>query len=82
MGFLKDKDFKNMRSWVANNIDTEPQAIFRRIYDSLYDYVQPQDIPAVILVLAEYQYKNSFVADHEINMVACLTEIMMAASWK
>jgi DNA polymerase III delta prime subunit len=82
MTHLKDKDFKSMRSWVANNIDTEPQAIFRRIYDSLYDYVQPQDIPAVILILAEYQYKNSFVADHEINMVACLTEIMLGATFK
>lgn len=82
MTYLKEKDFKNMRSWVANNIDTEPQAIFRRIYDSLYDYVQPQDIPAVILIIAEYQYKNSFVADHEINMVACMTEIMLGATFK
>ena len=82
MGYIKDKDFKSMRIWVAQNIDTEPQAIFRRIYDSMYDYVQPQSIPNVVLVLAEYQYKNSFVADHEINMVACLTELMLNTEWK
>jgi DNA polymerase III delta prime subunit len=82
MGYLKGKDFKSMRKWVVDNIDTEPQAIFRKIYDVMSDHLQPQSIPQVILILADYQYKNAFVADHEINVVACLTEIMAQAQWK
>lgn len=76
MIFLKGKDFKSMRKWVVDNIDTEPQVIFRKIYDSMTTYIRPQSIPQVVLILAEYQYKNAFVADHELNVVACLTEIM------
>lgn len=82
LGYLKNKDFKSMRKWVVDNIDTEPQAIFRKIYDSMTDNLQPQSIPQVVLILADYQYKNAFVADHEINVVACLTEIMAQAQWK
>jgi len=82
MGYLKSKDFKSMRKWVVDNIDTEPQAIFRKIYDLMSDYLQPQSIPQVVLIIADYQYKNAFVADHEINVVACLTEIMASAEWK
>ena len=76
MNTLKDKDFKGMRHWVVNNIDTEPQAIFRKIYDSMNEYIKPQSIPQLVLILADYQYKNAFVADHELNVVACMTEIM------
>lgn len=76
MKTLKDKDFKGMRQWVVNNIDTEPQAIFRKIYDSMSEYIKPQSIPQLVLILADYQYKNAFVADHELNVVACMTEIM------
>jgi len=76
MKTLKDKDFKGMRHWVVNNIDTEPQAIFRKIYDSMSEYIKPQSIPQLVLILADYQYKNAFVADHELNVVACMTEIM------
>ena len=76
MTTLKDKDFKGMRHWVVNNIDTEPQAIFRKIYDSMNEYIKPQSIPQLVLILADYQYKNAFVADHELNVVACMTEIM------
>lgn len=76
MNTLKDKDFKGMRQWVVNNIDTEPQAIFRKIYDSMNEYIKPQSIPQLVLILADYQYKNAFVADHELNVVACMTEIM------
>lgn len=82
VGFLKTKDFKNMRSWVTNNTDVDSSVIFRRIYDTLYDYAQPQSIPAVILILADYQYKAGFVADKELNTVACLTEIMASSEWK
>jgi len=73
---LKSKDFKKMRSWVANNIDTDASAIFRAIYDRSTDIVAPQSIPQLVLILADYQYKNAFVADHELNVVACLTEVM------
>ena len=73
---LKDKDFKKMRQWVSNNIDTDASTIFRGIYDKMYDFVKPQSIPQIVLILADYQYKNAFVADHELNVVACLTEIM------
>ncbi len=73
---LKNKNFKGMRQWVVNNIDVEPAALFRKIYDSMTDYVKPQSIPQLVLILADYQYKNAFVADHELNFVACMTEIM------
>ena len=73
---LKNKDFKKMRSWVVNNIDTDASAIFRAIYDRMVDKIAPQSIPQLVLLLADYQYKNAFVADHELNVVACLTEVM------
>ena len=73
---LKEKDFKAMRQWVVNNIDTEPHAIFRKLYDTMNEYILPQSIPQLVLILADYQYKNAFVADHELNVVACMTEIM------
>ena len=82
MGYLKAKDFKSMRKWVVDNIDTEPQAIFRKIYDTMNDSLEPGSIPQVVLILADYQYKNAFVADHELNVVACLTEVMAAAQFK
>ena len=82
MAALKTKNFKAMREWVVNNIDTEPQAIFRKIYDNMNEYLLPQSIPQVILILADYQYKNAFVADHELNVVACMTEIMANSEWK
>ena len=73
---LKAKDFKSMRQWVANNIDTDAAAIFRAIYDRMNSNIAPQSIPQLVLILADYQYKNAFVADHELNVVACMTEIM------
>jgi DNA polymerase III delta prime subunit len=73
---LKDKDFKKMRSWVANNIDTDAVAIFRAIYDRALAKVKPESLPQLILILADYQYKNAFAADHELNVVACMTEVM------
>ena len=74
--YLKNKDFKKMRSWVVNNIDTDASAIFRAIYDKMAEKVAPQSIPQLVLILGDYQYKNAFVADHELNVVACLTEVM------
>lgn len=82
MAAMKDKNFKQMRQWVTDNIDVEPAALFRKIYDNMYDYVEPSSIPQLVLILADYQYKNSFVADHELNMVACCTEIMAGVKFK
>ena len=79
---LKTKNFKATRQWVANNIDQEPTALFRKIYDSMNTYVDPSSIPQLVLILADYSYKNAFVADGEINMVACLTEIMAGVKFK
>ena len=79
---IKHKDFKRMRQWVADNMDTEPASIFRKLYDSMYDYIDPKSIPQLVLILADYQYKNAFVADHELNLVACLTEIMAGVEIK
>jgi len=79
---LKDKDFKKMRSWVAQNVDLDVSAIFRHIYDNMYTKVESASIPQLVLILADYQYKNAFVADHELNIVACMTEIMANVEFK
>ena len=71
---LKEKDWKKMRNWVVNNIDNDPATLFRKIYDTLIDNVD--QVPQLVLLLADYQYKSAFCADQEINLVACLTEIM------
>lgn len=71
---LRSKDFKKMRNWVVNNLDNDPSSLFRKIYDTLLDQVN--QVPQLVLLLADYQYKAAFVADPEINLVACLTEIM------
>ena len=73
---LKGKDFKKMRSWVVNNLDLDTPAIIRGIYDRMYDKVSPASIPQIVLILGEYQYKAAFVMDQELNLVACMTEIM------
>ena len=82
MEHLKLKNFKLMRQWVADNIDVEPASMFRKVYDNMNEYVEPSSIPQLVLILADYQYKNSFVADHELNMVACLTEVMAGVKFK
>lgn len=82
MDSLRLKDFKKMRQWVADNIDIEPASMFRKIYDNMNEHVEPSSIPQMVLILADYQYKNSFVADHELNMVACCTEIMAGVKFK
>jgi len=79
---LKNKDFKKMRSWVAQNVDLDVSAIFRHIYDNMYTKVESASIPQLVLILADYQYKNAFVADHELNIVACMTEIMANVEFK
>ena len=79
---LKSKDFKKMRSWVVNHMDIDTNAIFRGLYDNMNTYVNSQSIPQLVLILADYQYKDAFVADHELNVVACMTEIMAQVDFK
>ena len=74
---LKEGNFAEMRKWVVVNSDIEPARIYRKVYDSLYDYFKPESIPQAVVILAKYQYQSAFVADQEINIVACLTEIMV-----
>ena len=79
---LKNKEFSDMRKWVVNNLDNDPVKIFRKIYDNMYDSLQPETIPHAVLIIADYQYKSAFVADQEINLVACLTELMSQVKFK
>ncbi len=79
---LKEKNFAEVRKWCVNNLDNDPSVLLRRIYDSLYDSLVPSTIPAAVLILAKYQYQIAFVADQEINMLACLTEIMVECNFK
>ena len=74
--FIRDKDFGSIRKWVATN-DIDSNTLYRKLYESMYDVMKPQSIPQAVLILADYQYKAAFVADQEINTVACLTEIMV-----
>jgi DNA polymerase III delta prime subunit len=75
--YLKEKNFADMRKWVVVNADLDPARVFRKIYDNLYEYMKPESIPQAVVILAKYQYQSAFVADQEINLVACLTEIMV-----
>ena len=82
ISFLKGKEFGKLRKWVVNNLDNDPGRIYRKIYDILYNSVTPNTVPNLVLIIADYQYKSAFVADHEINMLACLTEIMSQVEFK
>jgi DNA polymerase III delta prime subunit len=82
IAILKEKRFNDMRKWVIQNLDKEPSALFSSVYEILYKHLQPQSIPQAVLVIAGYQYKAAFVADQEINMVACLTEVMANCKFK
>jgi len=82
IGHLKDKNFSEMRKWVVMNSDVDSARIFRMIYDSMYEYVRPDSIPQLVILLSKYQYQSAFVADHEINLVACMTEIMVSCEFK
>jgi DNA polymerase III delta prime subunit len=79
---LKDKDFSTMRKWVVNNSDIDQSRIFRSIYDNLCNYLKPESVPMAVVTLAKYQYQSAFVADQELNLVACLTELMVECEVK
>ena len=79
---LKEKRFSDMRKWVIQNLDKDPSSLFSNVYDVLYKHLDSKSIPQAVLVIADYQYKSAFVADQEINLVACLTEIMAQCKFK
>jgi len=79
---LKNKEFSVVRKWVAQNVDGEVTPLFRKIYDTMNDFVAPQSVPQVVVTMADYQYKSAFVADQEINFMAFLTELMVEVEWK
>jgi replication factor C small subunit len=81
VGALKDKKFTDMRKWIANHKDVDTAQLYRQLYDGAVEYVQPQSIPQLVVTLADYQYKAAFVADHEINNVACMTALMVEVDW-
>ena len=82
MESLKKQEFTNVRKWIVNNLDNDPVRIYRRFYDSLYDYIDKSTIPHAVVILAEYSYKSAFVADQEINLLACMTELMAQVKFK
>lgn len=79
---LKERDFATARKWVTNNLDSDASAIIRTVYDNLYEFLKPESIPQAVLILSKYQYQAAFVADPEINLVACLTEFMVECEFK
>ena len=82
VGYLRKKEFTNMKKWVAQNMDNEPKVIMRKLYDNLYNYLNAGSIPEAVIIISEYQYKSAFVVDQEINMVAFMTELMMRCEFK
>ena len=82
VSFMKAKEFTNVRKWIVNNLDNDPSRIFRTIYNSLYDNLDHSTIPHAVVIIADYQYKSAFVADQEINMLACMTELMSQVKFK
>ena len=82
LGFVKEKEFSKMRKWTALNIHNDPQTIYRKIYDSFFTKFENNSVPQAIIILSDYTYKSAFVADQELNMVACLTELMMECKIK
>jgi len=82
VSMMKKKDFGGVRKWVVENIDNDPTVIFRSIYEGLKDHFAPNAIPRAILIIAEYQYRSAFVADAEINLTACLTQMMIECEVK
>jgi len=79
---LKKKEFNQMRKWVAENLDNDPTTIYRKLYDSCNVNMKENTIPILVTTIADYQYKSAFVADHEINLVACLTTLMIDCEFK
>jgi hypothetical protein len=80
--YLKDREFESMRKWVAQNASMDVNVLFRKLYDAASTIMKPESIPPLVLALADYQYKAAFVVDQEINMAACMTQIMIDCEFK
>jgi len=80
--FMKEKNFTEARKWIVSNLDNSPPEMFRKIYESMYDVLDKSSVPEAVLIIADYQYKSAFVADQEINFVACVVELMMRCNFK
>ena len=79
---LKNKEFTEMRKWVAENSDVDSSMVFRKMYDGAYKYLAPESIPQLVVHIADYQYKSAFAVDQEINLVAFLTHVMLDCEWR
>jgi DNA polymerase III delta prime subunit len=80
--YLKAREFENMRKWVAQNASMDVNVLFRKLYDAASEIMKPESIPPLVLALADYQYKAAFVVDQEINMAACMTQVMIDCEFK
>jgi len=79
---LKEKNFSGLRKWVGENLDNDQNSIFRQLYDTASDFLSPTGVAQLVLIIGKYQYQAAFVADQEINLMACLTEIMINLDFK
>ena len=79
---MKDRNYKLVKEWVTQHMDHDPHHIMRRIYDTMYEHATGRSVPNIVIIIAKYQYQINFVADQEINTLACLTEIMLGVEWK
>jgi DNA polymerase III delta prime subunit len=79
---MKDKDFTSIRKWVGENSDVDQGVVYRRLYDTAAEFLKPNYVPALVLLIGKYQYQAAFAADHEINLAACLVEMMMELDFK
>jgi DNA polymerase III delta prime subunit len=79
---LKNREFEYMRKWIGNNSSADVNTLFRSLYDTAYDILKQDSVPQLILILADYQYKAAFVVDQEINLAACMTQIMIDCDFK
>ena len=80
--YLKHKKFNDVKKWVTQNLDSDPTSIMRKLYDTLSSMMEGPSVAAAVLIIAEYQYKSAFVVDQEINLLACLTQIMLECEFK
>ncbi len=79
---MKARDYKTVKHWVNQHMDHDPYQVMRRLYDTMYKHATGKSIPNIVIIIAKYQYQIQFVADQEINTLACLTEIMLGVEWK
>ena len=79
---MRDKKFNDVKAWVQQNLDSDPASIMRNLYDNLTSVMDGPSTAAAVLIIADYQYKSAFVADQEVNLLACLTQLMMECNFK